>query len=110
MLEREKIVKLLEEYKILFELTDMDVAESIKGYWYFNRYNKEFDYYDVFTRFETAKELAEIILGEIATDIFTTIDCEEDEEPVINSFADVVEMKACYQPHIDRLIQYLNDL
>lgn len=107
MTENEKIKKILEEYKALFEITDMDVAESIKGQWYFSRYNKEDEYYDCFVRFETAKELAEIMLGELAMDIFTTIDCEPEEKPVIGNFADDVEMKASYQPHIERLIKYL---
>ena len=31
MKEREKIKKLLEEYRALFDVTDMDVAESLKG-------------------------------------------------------------------------------
>lgn len=107
MNEREKIKKLLEEYKALFDVTDMDVAESQKGQWFFSRYNKENDYFDALVRFETAKELAEIILGELAMDIFVTIDCEPEEIPEFHNFADDVEMKVCYQPHIERLIAYL---
>lgn len=107
MSENEKIKKLLEEYKALFEVTDMDVAESVKGKWYFSRFNEEEDYYDSFIRFETAKELAEIILGELAMDIFATIDSEPETRTSFDNFADDVEMKACYQPHIDRLIEYL---
>ena len=109
MNEKEKIKKILEEYQSLFEVTDMDVAESMKGQWLFSRYNKEHDYYDVLVRFETAKELAEIILGELATDIFITIDCEPEPIPKFDNFADDVEMKACYRPHIERLIKYLED-
>lgn len=107
MKEREKINKILEDYKALFEVTDFDVAESLKGQWYFSRYNKELNYYDTFVRFETAKELAEIMLGELAIDIFTTIDCKPEGCPSLDDFADDVEMKVCYQPHIDRLIEYL---
>ena len=107
MQEKEKIVKLIEEHKALFEITDMDVAESLKGQWLFSRYNSEHDCYDTLVHFETAKELAEIILGELAIDIFVTIDCEPEEQPKMHNFADGVEMKACYQPHIDRLIKYL---
>ena len=107
MNEKQKIQSILENYKGLFEVTDMDVAESVKGCWYFSRYNKEYDYYDVFTRFETAEELAEIILGELAMDILTSIDCEPEQTPVYDNFADDVEMKACYQPYIDRLMEYL---
>lgn len=106
-MEKEKIMKLITEYKALFEVTDMDVAESQKGQWFFCRYDKENDYYDAFIRFETAKELAEIILGELAMDIFVTIDCEPEDVPQFYNFADDVEMKACYQPHIERLMEYL---
>ena len=107
MQEKEKIVKLIEEHKALFEITDMDVAESMKGQWLFSRYNSEHDGYDSLVHFETAKELAEIILGELTIDIFVTIDCEPEEHPKMHNFADDVEMKACYQPYIDRLIEYL---
>lgn len=107
MHEHQKIKKILEEYKALFEVTNMDVAESIKGQWYFTRFNEEEGYYDCIIRFETAKELAEIILGELAMDILVTIDCEPETMTSFDNFADDVEMKACYQPHIDRLIQYL---
>lgn len=107
MCETQKIKKILEQHKSLFEATNMDVAESVKGQWYFTRFNEEEGYYDCFVRFETAKELAEIILGELALDIFVTIDCEPEGLPDLDNFADDVEMKACYQPHIDRLIEYL---
>lgn len=107
MNEHEKIKKILEEYKALFDATNMDVAESVKGQWYFTRFNEEEGYYDCFVRFETAKELAEIILGELALDIFVTIDCEPETIGSYDNFADDVEMKACYQPHIERLIKYL---
>lgn len=107
MTEKQKIKKILTEYKALFEVTDMDVAESMKGQWYFSRHNKENDYYDVFARFETAEELAELMLGEIAADILTTIDCVPEDKPTFVNFADDVEMKAFYQPQIDRLMEYL---
>ena len=102
-----EIEALLKEHKALFEVTDMDVAQSLKGDWFFTRYNKEDGYYDALVRFETAKELAEIMLGELAIDIFATIDCEPEELPKMHNFADDVEMKASYEPHIKRLIEYL---
>ena len=106
-MQTEKIKKLLEEHKALFEVTDMDVAQSMKGDWIFTRYNKDDGYYDALVRFETAEELAEIILGELAIDIFATIDCEPEEQPKMHNFADDVEMKASYEPHIKRLMEYL---
>lgn len=109
MNENEKIKKLLKEYKALFDVTDMDVAESQKGQWFFSRYNKEHDYFDALIRFKTAKELAEIMLGELATDILTSIDCEPEGIPEFDNFADDLEMKACYQPYIERLIAYMNE-
>lgn len=105
--ENEKIKKILDKHKNLFDATDMDVAQSMKGQWYFSRYNEEYDYYDCFVRFKTAKELAEIILGELALDILVTIDCEPEGITSFGNFADDIEMKACYQPHIDCLIEYL---
>ena len=107
MTENEKIKKLLKEHKAIFDVTDMDVAESQKGRWLFSRYNDEFGYYDSLIRFETAKELAEIMLGELAMDIFTSIDSEPEEKPDFPDFADDIEMKDSYQPHIERLIAYL---
>jgi len=106
MTEKQKIKKLISKFKPLFEVTDMDVAESIKGEWFFCRYNPENKYYDVLARFETAEELAEIMLGEIASDVLTTIDCVP-EEPSYHNFADDLEMESTYQPQIERLIEYL---
>ena len=107
MNENEKIKKILEDHKALFEATNMDVAESMKGQWYFTRYQAEYDYYDCIIRFKTAKELAEIILGELAVDLFITIDSEPEKVQTFDNFADEIEMEACYKPHIDRLIKYL---
>lgn len=108
MTEKERIEKMVNDYKALFEVTDFDVAHSLKGEWFINRYNDEFDYYDTFVRFETAKELAEILLGELAIDIFTSIDADTEDIPTFKGFASDVEMKACYQPYIERLLKYLD--
>ena len=107
MTEKQKIKKILKEFRAIFKVTDMDVAESMKGEWFFSRYNKENHYYDVIARFETAEELAEIMLGELASDILTTIDCVPEKAPSFTNFADAVEMKAYYQPQIERLMEYL---
>lgn len=106
MSEHEKIKKLVEKVKALLLATDMDVSESIKGHWFFSRYNEEFDYYDVLAQFKTAEELAEIILGELSSDMFTTIDAESNSLDYRN-YADDIEMKESYQPYIDRLLEYL---
>lgn len=110
MQEREKIKKLIEEHKALFEITNMDISESLRGQWLFSRYDSEHNYYDSLIRFDTAKELAEIILGELAIDILVTIDCEPEDKFGYHNFADDVQMKVNYKPHIERLIKYLEGL
>lgn len=107
MQEKEKIKKLITEHRALFDVTDMDVAESMKGQWFFSRFNEEDDYYDSLVRFETAEDLAQIMLGEMAMDIFSTIDCEPEKIQDLRDFADEIEMKEFYQPHIERLLTYL---
>lgn len=109
MHEKEKIEKLIETHKALFDATDMDVAMSMKGKWYFSRYNEEFDYYDVIASFKTAKELANLLLGEIALDIFTTIDGEMEEPISYKNHADDLTDVDSYKPHIERLIEYLKE-
>ena len=109
MKEKEKIKKLLKEYKPLLKVTNMDVAESIKGQWFFGRYDKENDFYEVLVRFETAKELAEIIVGELATDMLVTIDSVQEESPKPYNLANDMVMEVSYKPYIERLIAYLNE-
>lgn len=108
MTETEKIKCLIEKYKTLFETTDMDICQSMKGYWYFSRYNKEYNYYDCFTRFETAKELAEIMLGELGIDMFIAID--EEPEAVQYPYGNVaedVQLEIDYKDNIEKLMDYL---
>lgn len=108
MTEKQKIKMLLKEHKALFKATDLDVAESTKGHWIFFRYNDENGYYDTLSPFETAEELAEMLLGELAMDIFSTIDCEPEEQPEFPNFIDDIDMVESYKPHIDRLLEYLD--
>ena len=108
MNETQKIRKLIKEHEAIFQITDFDVAESTKGHWIFCRYNPVNKYYDVIAPFETAEELATLMVGELALDIFTSIDCEPEEQPVFENFADHVEMADSYKPHIKRLMEYLN--
>ena len=106
--ENQKIKMLIKEHEAIFNITDFDVAESTKGHWIFCRYNKVNGYYDVLAPFETAKELATLLVGELAMDIFTTIDSEPEEQPVFDNFADNVQMVDFYEPYIKRLLDYLN--
>lgn len=103
--ELEKIEKIITDYRKLFDATDMDVARSIKGEWYFSRFNEEYGYYDCFVRFKTARELVEIILGELSLDLLLAIESEPSEIPPFENFADHVEMQECYRPYVERLIK-----
>ena len=107
MKEKEKIKNLIKNHKAILKATDMDVAESMKGQWFFTRYNKENDYYDALIRFETADELAEIILGELASDIFATIERDTSDIEQGQNLADDLELHVNYAPHIERLLAYL---
>ena len=107
MTEMDKINRILEECKGIFEVTNMDVAKSLKGMCYFTRYDESNDEYDCFIRFETAEELAELMLGELAVDIMSFVDAEPDEQPEIGKFIDRVEIEASYKPNIERLMEYL---
>lgn len=98
----------MKESKAILKVTDFDVAESTKGHFIFCRYIEEFGYYDSLVPFETAEELAEILVGEIALDIFSTIDCVPEEQPVFKDFVDDIRMVDFYKPHIKRLLEYLN--
>ena len=109
MTENQKIRKLVKEYKGLLKATNMDVAESVKGQWFFSRYDKRNDFYELLIRFETAMELAEIILGELSTDIFTSIDAAPEESPKPYNYANDLDMEATYKPYIERLIAYMNE-
>jgi len=105
MTEREKIENIIKEYQSLFMATDMDVCHSIKDVWYFTRYNKQYNYYDCLVRFETAEELVQIILGELALDMNCTIGNNPEAPRYSNgNFADDVQTKVNYQEYIERLL------
>ena len=108
MKEKEKIKQVLKENKALIKSTDIDVAESLKGQWFFMRYNPEMDYYDVITRFETAEELIEILLGELSMDLYSSVDSTSEDGQDYKNLADDVDLKAEYKPYIERLIKYMN--
>ena len=107
MSEREKIIELIKSHQAVFDSTDMDIVESPKGHWLFTRYNESYGYYDAIVHFETAKELAEILLGELAIDIFVDIDREEEAEEGYINYADDVSSSNSYKPNIERLLEYL---
>lgn len=57
---REDINKVINEYEEFFR-GRFDVAETLKGKFYFIEYSKENDEYMSFTGFETAEQLKELI-------------------------------------------------
>lgn len=77
---RRAIRELIKKYKSVLKNTDMDICESVKGRWYFMRYDKEYDVYDKFLEFDTAEELIKILTGELAVDMTLAIG-EEPEFP-----------------------------
>lgn len=107
MTEREKIIELIEKYQRIFDVTNMDVVESPKGQWLFTRFEEEQEYYDAIVHFKTAKELAEILVGELSADILSTVDAAPEEKPKFTNFADDLAMIEEYKPHVERLLEYL---
>ena len=113
MSEEKKIKLLIEKFKGILENTDMDICESVKGRWYFLRYDKEYKIYDKFLEFETAEELIEIIIGELSLDMTLTIEDEADfPEYSYEDLAEIVEFEYDYKESIailsaklDKIIQ-----
>ena len=52
-----------------------------KGKWYFFRYSEKNDCYEMFTQFETATELIEIVIGELCMDATFLVEEEFDMKP-----------------------------
>lgn len=92
MSENKKIETLIKEYKGVLKSTDMDICKSVKGRWYFFRYNEEYEYYDCFREFTSAEELMHLIHTELNLEMHDTLEMEtalpEYEHPDIG---DVIE-------------------
>lgn len=69
MSEDKKIEALIQQYKFIFDTTNADVCHTIKGVWFFYRYNEKYENYECFIRFKTADELKQIIIGEMVSDV-----------------------------------------
>lgn len=74
MTEDEKIKSIIKKYGKFFENTFSDVAQSQKGKWIFFEYDKEYNHYDSFYQFETAKELEQIIVAVLAENLNITME------------------------------------
>ena len=69
-----KIKELLKKYEHFFQTTNADVTKSIKGQRFFYRIDDRSKEIFSVVEFETAKELEEIILHEIAFNLNTAIE------------------------------------
>lgn len=109
--EDEKIQKLIEQYQPYLSKTDMDICHSIKGKWYFFRYSQKHDCYEVFTEFETAKELIEIVIGELCMDATFLVEEEYDLKPHLHcDLVDFMNQPVDYSECIMELKKYMETL
>ena len=69
MSEDEKIRKVIEKYSNFFKDYSADVGQTVNGAWFFLEYDSKHDDYYCFTRFSTAEELENLIIGLVADDV-----------------------------------------
>ena len=111
MENKNTIKELIKKYKVILKNSDMDICESVKGRWYFMRYDKEYDVYDKFLEFETAEELIEILTGELAVDMTLTIGNEpEIPEYSQSDLADELDFGYDYRKAIEALSEKLDKI
>lgn len=79
MNEETKIQSVIEEYQDYLNKTNSDVCHSIKGVWFFFRYDSKNNIYECFYQFFTADELERIIIGEIIESINIALECTAEE-------------------------------
>ena len=72
--KEQKIEELLKKYEHFFQTTNADVTKSVKGKRFFYYIDDKSDEICNVVEFETATELEEIILHEIAFDLNTAIE------------------------------------
>ncbi len=111
MLEAEKIEEMIEQYKELFQATDMDICRSLKGKWYFFRFSKKCKSYDCYTEFETAEELLKLIIGELAMDITHLLNKDVHFPARLHcDLTDFMEQKINYDDEIHSLAKFIDVL
>lgn len=109
MSEREKIEKLIEEYADLFKKTNMDICRSLKGKYFFFRFNKKYNNFECYSEFETAEELLKIIVGELAIDINYLLEKNLKLPKRLHyDLADYIEQPVEYDNNIEKLAQYID--
>lgn len=68
--EEQKIKQLIEEHRVFLKKQGIDVAQSVQNNrWFCYQYNEQYKYYDFYTEFATAKELADIILDQMTFEL-----------------------------------------
>ena len=106
--EDEKIEKLIKKYQPYLSMTDMDICHSLKGKWYFFRYSQKHNSYEMFTEFETASELIEIVIGELCMDAAFLVEEEFDMEPHLHcDLADFMNQPIDYR---ETVMEFRNHL
>ena len=109
--EEQKIQQLIEEYRDFLVNQGIDVARSVlKNRWFCYQYNEQYKYYDFYTEFSTAKELADIILNQLTFEM----ELEEGKEkypPELNN-SNIADVVTVYCRHnyilvLEKLLQRL---
>lgn len=109
--EDQKIEKLIKKYQPYLTMTDMDICHSLKGKWYFFRYSEKHDSYEIFTQFETATELIEIVIGELCMDATFLVEESYNMKPHIHpDLVDFMNQPVSYQETVMELKKYIKTL
>ena len=109
--EDQKIEKLIKTYQPYLSMTDMDICHSLKGKWYFFRYSEKHDSYEMFTQFETANELIEIVIGELCMDATFLVEKDYDMKPHLHcDLADFMNQSLKYEDCVIEFKKHLQML
>ena len=109
--EDEKIEKLIRVYRPFLDMTDMDICHSLKGKWYFFRYSERTGNYEVFTQFETAAELIEIVVGELSMDAMFLVEEDFDIKPYLHcDLVNFMNQPIKYEDAVKELYKHLQSL
>lgn len=109
--EDQKIEKLIKKYQPYLAMTDMDVCRSIKGKWYFFRYSEKYKTYEMFTQFETATELIEIVVGELCMDATFLVEEEYNLKPHLHpDLVDFMNQPLDYKDCVMKFKEYIQSL
>ena len=109
--EDQKIERLIETYRPYLSMTDMDICHSLKGKWYFFRYSEKHNTYEMYTQFETANELIEIVIGELCMDATFLIEEDYNIKPHLHcDLADFMNQPLDYEDCVIEFKKHLQML